>query len=215
VSNIELGYALRRLDDAQGALVAYRRALELREDLLRDDTKNALAPHDLASALWSIGVAENAIGDRATALASFQRAMPLATPPISDRDDLQARIVSGAADAHEGSGRLTEALRTRRQALEQRRALLAGQPSMTTLRRAVATEQKALGATLASLAVREPQPATRQGRWREAHAAYEEGLRVTAGLGSGGKLEPADAALRDDLRQGLARCVAALAEDPR
>ena len=215
VSNIELGYALLRIDDAQGGLVAYRRALGLREGLVRDDPKNAMAPHDLASALWSIGVAENAMGNRAMALASFQRAMPLATPPISDRDDLQARIVSGLADAYEGSGRLAEALRMRRQALERHRALLAGQPAMKTLRRAVATDEKALGATLASLAGRETQPATRQSRWREARAAYEEGLQITAGLDSGGQLEPADASLRDDLHQGLVRCAAALAEGPR
>ena len=187
VSNIELGFLLLRIGDAQGALVAYRRALDLREGLVRDDPKNALAPHDLASALWSVGVAENAIGNRAMALASFQRAMPLATPPISDRDDLQARIVSGLADAYESSGRLAEALRMRRQALERHRALLAGQPAMNTLRRAVATDEKALGATLASLAGREPQLATRQSRWREARAAYEEGLQITAGLDSGGQ----------------------------
>jgi hypothetical protein len=86
---------------------------------------------------------------------------------------------------------------------------------MNTLRRAVATDEEALGATLASLAGRETQPATRQARWREARAAYEEGLRVSAGLASGGQLEPADASLRDDLHRGLVRCAAALDEGPR
>ena len=40
--------------------------------------------------------------------------------------------------------------------------------------------------------------------------AFEEGLRVSAGLDSGGQFEPEDAALREHLRSGLTRCESAL-----
>ena len=55
-SNIELGFALLGSGDPRAGLVAYRRALALREELMRDDPKDVQAPRDVASALWYIGV---------------------------------------------------------------------------------------------------------------------------------------------------------------
>jgi tetratricopeptide (TPR) repeat protein/predicted Ser/Thr protein kinase len=213
-SNIELGFALLGAGDPQGGLAAYRRALALREALMHDDPKNVQAPHDVASALWYIGMAENGNGHHIEALASFQRAIPLATPLLSDRDDLPAMIISGLADSYEGAGRLADALRMRRQALEKRRAMLINQPGIKTLRRAVVRSLGELAATLVQLTGHEPELAPRVRRWQEARAAYDEGLKVSAGLDSGGHLEPADAAARDLLRRGLARCDNALARDP-
>jgi hypothetical protein len=63
----------------------------------------------------------------------------------------------------------------------------------------VVEDQRALGLTL-----------TRMGRWREAREAYEDGLKVAAGLDSTPP-DPGDVSLLDDLRQGLDRCDAALA----
>jgi non-specific serine/threonine protein kinase/serine/threonine-protein kinase len=209
-SNTQLGFALWRIGDAQGALVAYRRALSLREGLMRDDAKNVQAPHDVSSALYYIGVAENGIGNRAEAIASFQRAMPLAAVRLSDHDDLAASIMSGLADTYEGSGRLTESLRMRRQALEKRQGMLANQPRLTALRRGVVFSQQALGATLVKLTAQERGPGQQRRLWQEARAAYDEGLRVSATLDSGGQLEPADTSSRELLRVGLARCDQAL-----
>jgi non-specific serine/threonine protein kinase/serine/threonine-protein kinase len=198
VSSIQLGYGLLETGDVRGALVAYRRALALREGLMRDDPTNAIGPRDVASALWYIGTAESSLGDWSGALASFGRAIPLANPN-SGRDDLRARLASGMADAYEGSGRLADALRLRKEALEHHRALFARQPQIRTLRRGVVEDQRALGLTL-----------TRMSRWREAREAYEDGLKVAAGLDSTPP-DPGDVSLLDDLRQGLDRCDAALA----
>jgi tetratricopeptide (TPR) repeat protein len=177
---------------------------------MREDPKDVQAPHDVASALWYIGTAENRLGNHIEATVWFRRAMPLAAPLLSDRDDLPALILSGLADSYDGSGRLTEALRMRRQALEQRRAMLANQPGIKKLRRNVVADQNSLGATLVSLTGLEREPAHRLTLWRQARAAYEEGLHVSAGLDAGGQLEPADASIRELLRRGLARCDQAL-----
>ena len=202
VSSIQLGYGLLKAGEAHAALVLYRRALALREGLVRDDPTNAQAPHDLALALWWIASAETSNGNWDAALASLQRAMPLAKP-LRERDDLRARITSGLADAHEGAGHLAEALRLRKQALEERRALLVSQPRMKGIRRTVVQDEIALGGTLGRL-----------GRWQEARQAYEEGLKVAAGLDSTPP-DPEDVSLVEDLRKGLARCGAALATADR
>jgi tetratricopeptide (TPR) repeat protein len=205
-SNTQLGFALWRLGDAHGALAAYRRALELREGLMREDANNVQAPKDVATALYYIGVAENGLGRRAEAIAAFERAMPLAAVRVSSTDDLTALIISGLADVYQGSGRLTDALRFRRQALERRRDMLAAQPGMTALRRAVVSSQEDIGGTLVQLAGQQREPAQRRRLWQEARAAYQDGLQVSAALDAGGKLEPADASIREALRDGLARC---------
>ena len=205
-SNTQLGFALLRLGDAQGALAAYRRALELREGLMRDDANNVQAPKDVATALYYIGVAENGIGRRAEAIAAFERAMPLAAVRLSSTDDLPALILSGLADVYQGSGRLTEALRLTRQALERRKGMLADQPGMTTLR----GDRPSQTRPLVQIAGQEREPARRRRFWQEARAAYQDGLQVSAGLDAGGKLEPDDASIREALRDGLERCDRAL-----
>jgi non-specific serine/threonine protein kinase/serine/threonine-protein kinase len=210
-SNTQLGFALVRIGDVPGALTVYRRALELREGLMREDAKDAQAPKDVAIALYYIGVAENGLGRRAEAIAAFQRALALAATRGSDREDLPALIMSGLADTYEGSGRLTDALGMRRRALELYRSMLANRPALTTVRRAVVMGHQALGATLVRLTEQERQPALRRRGWQDARTAYEEGLRVSAALDADGKLEPGDASMRELLRAGLARCDQALA----
>jgi eukaryotic-like serine/threonine-protein kinase len=209
-SNIELGFALQSSGDPRAGLVAYRRALSLREDLMGEDQKDVQAPRDVASALWYIGVADNLVGDPTGAIASFERARVLGKVLLSDRDDLPALIDTGLADSYEGLGRLSDALRLRRQALERHQALLEHQPKIRTLRRAVARSESALGTTLGQLADRERDTARRLRWWHESRDAFEEGLRVSAGLDSGGQFEPEDAALRERLRSGLTRCESAL-----
>jgi len=181
---------------------------------MSDDAKNVQAPHDVASALRYIGEAENQLGDHTAAIASLQRAMRLAKQPLDDRDDLGPSIVSLLANAYEGSGRLDDALRMRREALDQRRALLARQPGIRILRRQVVASQQSLAATLVQLTAREHAPGERRRLWHEARAAYEEGLRVSAGLDASGAVEPADASMRDRLRAGITRCDRALAGAP-
>jgi tetratricopeptide (TPR) repeat protein len=203
VANVELGFGRLRSGDARSALVAYGRALALRENLVRADARNAQAPHDLASVLWYIGVAENALRHWPAAIASLERAMPLSIRPVSDRDGLRASILSGLADAHEGAGRLGQALQLRREGRQFRRALLTAKPEVHTLRRAVAADDEALGNTLAAVAARESLPSSRRSRWREAQAAYAEGLDLVAVLEVEGKTEPADKALGDRLRRAL------------
>jgi tetratricopeptide (TPR) repeat protein len=210
-SNTQLGFALRKIGDTQGALAAYHRALDLREGLMRDDANNVQAPRDVATALYYIGVAENDLGRRAEAIATFQRAMPLAVVRSGGTDDLPALIFTALASAYQGSGRLAEALRLRRQALELRLAMLARQPGLKTMRRAVVSGQNEIGGTLAQLAAQNRDRAERRRLWQEARAAYLDGLRVGAALDSAGKLEPDDASIREALREGLARCDRALA----
>jgi tetratricopeptide (TPR) repeat protein len=201
VSLIQLGIALQKAGDLKGALAPLRRAVVLREGLVRDDPDNARAPRDLAVALWSVGVLQNDMGHWADALASLDRAALLAkslaaTTRPTGTQDLRATIARALADSYEGSGRLSEALGFRKQALQGHRALFAGQPGMRGLRRDVAWDEKALGGTLARL-----------DRWREAREAYEEGLKVAADLGPA-PLDPGDAKLMDGLRDGLARVAA-------
>jgi tetratricopeptide (TPR) repeat protein len=184
-------------------LALYHRALDLRESLARADAKDAQGPADLASVLWHIGGAENALRHWPAAIASFERAMPLSISPLGD-DDLRASILSGLADAHEGAGRIGQALQLRREARPLRRALLAAQPDVRMLRRRAAADDEALGNTLSALAARESLPSSRRSRWREAQAAYAEGLDVIAALEVEGKTEPADKALADRLRRALA-----------
>ena len=205
-SNIELGFALVSSGDPRAGLTAYRRALAIRQDLMRDDPNDVQAPRDVASALWYIGRAHNTIGNWTEAIASFESAGPLARVLMSDRDDLPALIDTGLADSYEGLGRLNDALRLRRQALERHQALLEHQPRIKTLRRAVVGSESALGATLGQLADRQPDAARRLRWWREGCDAFEEGLRVSAGLESDGQFEPADTALREELRSRIARC---------
>ena len=118
-SLLQLGIALLRTGHPEGALAAYRNALALREGLMRDDAKNVQAPHDVASALMYIGEAENRMRNYPQAIASLERAIPLTAQTLNDRDGLKATIVSELADAFDGSGRLPDALRMRRQALDQ------------------------------------------------------------------------------------------------
>ncbi len=201
------GFALLGSGDPRAGLAAYGRALALREDLVRDDPRNVQAPHDLASVLWYIG-----IGREHSSATGRRRSRHLKPPEpffkvlMSDRDDLPAQIDTGLADSYEGLGRLNDALRLRRQALERHRALLQHQPRIKTLRRAVARSQSALGTTLGRLADRQPDAVRRLRWWREGCDAFDEALRVSAGLESDGQFEPADTALREELRSRLARC---------
>ena len=205
-SNIELGFSLLRSGDPRAGLTAYRRALAIRQDLMRDDPNDVQAPRDVASALWSIGSAYNTIGNWTDAIASFESARPLVKVLMSDRDDLPARIDTGLADSSEGLGRLNDALRLRRQALERHQALL----------RASAEDQNApsRGSAERTRARRHARTACRSAtRCGRASAMVAGGLsRVRGGsagqrdLESDGQFEPADAELREQLRSGLARC---------
>ena len=67
---------------------------------------------------------------------------------------------------------------------------------------------------LVRLTDRERAPERRLQLWREARAAYEEGLRTSAGLDGAGAIEPADASMRERLGAGVARCDKALSAAP-
>jgi eukaryotic-like serine/threonine-protein kinase len=201
-SLIQLGIALQRQGDLDGAAAPFGRALALREELVREDPRNARAPRDLAVALWSVGVLDNDRRRWDDARVMLERSAVLARAAVTSTraggtEELRATIVRGLADSYEGSGRLREALVLRRQSLAGHRALFSGQPGMRGLRREVVLDERALGGTLARL-----------GRWPEARDAFEEGVRVASGLGPG-PLDREDAAVMADLRKGLARVDAA------
>jgi tetratricopeptide (TPR) repeat protein len=203
VSHTQLGFALLSAGEADAALASFEQALALRESIVRDDPRQADAPNDVASALWYIGKARIAQRRWDEARASLRRALPLAARPRNDRDDLLASVQSALADAHEGQGRLAEALLLRRESLDYRRRLFEAKPDVKTLRRGAARGALDLGATLGALAAREPR--RRAEHARAARAAYEEGLRIAGPLGGEGAAGKRDAWLLRELREGLRR----------
>ena len=200
-SNIELGFGLRRVGDAQGALAAYRRALALRESMLRDDAGNRQAPHDVASALFYIGDLQNEMGAHAEATASLQRALPLSAP-LRPYDELQALIITALADSFEGRGRLAEALPLRIRARDELRAMADAQPASKSLRRLLVKNEVELAETLTRFSEQKADPRQK----RAACIEYEEAARVLAGLGANAERELPSVTIAERLRNGIGTC---------
>jgi eukaryotic-like serine/threonine-protein kinase len=204
VSMIQLGWALQGAGDTSGALAAYLRAIQIREDLIRDDAANARGPIDLAVALWTAARLKRDMGDGPGALAMLERAealspssFALSVPAASA--DLGARILDARAELYEAAGRFPEALALRETILLRRRAAFAADSRSPALRRELAQDELGLGETLCRLK-----------RWREAQAAFERGLAALSPLGPT-PTEPGDVALLGRLGEALTRSTAAVA----
>jgi tetratricopeptide (TPR) repeat protein/tRNA A-37 threonylcarbamoyl transferase component Bud32 len=169
VSLMELGAAVLRTGDADGAFAAYGRALALREGLMREDPGNVSAPRDVALALMRIGLAQITTGKCPAAITTLERAIPLAQPPKDDSDELRPQIACELANAYEGAGRTADALVLRRTALQEVGGMVERNPLMPAVRRIFISCAKESGGSFARLS-----------RWDEAREAYAAGLAAAA-----------------------------------
>ena len=174
VTCVDLSIALRYLGDRPGEAAHLRRALQIREQLARADPSNVLAQVDLVSARWRIGSFLTRQGDWRAALRELDPAVAAAEKLTGTRQDQLVEALFVRADAHQRAGNSRAMLADRRRAFELSRTLML-QATSVSKEIAFVESAEAVGDAL-SASARRAAPANAPELWREARAAYAQGL---------------------------------------
>jgi tetratricopeptide (TPR) repeat protein len=133
VSQIKLGDVLLAQGDRDGALAAYRKALEISERLAEQDPQNADWQRFLLVSHNRLGNVLLAQGDGAGALAALRKALELSSRVLGDEHPDVAKSLSALGAVYKAQGNYAEAEPLMRQALElRRRALGEAHPDYAT-----------------------------------------------------------------------------------
>jgi eukaryotic-like serine/threonine-protein kinase len=202
VSNTQLGFAYLNSGHPSDALPPFERALALREGISHDDPSSAQGPKDVAVALWYIGLAQHALGDHTTAIATFQRALPLAGSADFRGDQLSATIRSALGEAYEAAGQRQRAVDSTRLATRELHPMLAAQPRNATIRTNLARSDLQLATMLRKQA--DADRARRATLRQEACTVLADGRDALIGMT--GKGNPVHERIAESIRQGLEQC---------
>jgi non-specific serine/threonine protein kinase/serine/threonine-protein kinase len=208
VTCVDLSIALRYLGDRPGEAAHLRRALQIREQLARADPSNVLAQVDLVSARWRIGSFLTRQGDWRAALRELDPAVAAAEKLTGTRQDQLVEALFVRADAHQRAGNSRAMLADRRRAFELSRTLML-QATSVSKEMAFVESAEAVGDAL-SASARRAAPANAPELWREARAAYAQGLERALDLEARKALIGAKVAMPGRLRVGVDRCDRAL-----
>ena len=208
---------MRQIGDRKGALEATERSLPITQRVAHDSPNNVRAKLDLAAGYEELAEIFESDGDTKRALEAWQNAVPIGEAvTAADPNDVRAKILLGDAYAQvsllqirlsksSDEGGLLKSLEIRRQ-------LLSANPGNGGRKEALANSYEMLGEAEASLASRaQLTPNVRSRHWRNARSQYVQALSILLELQAKGALRGEDAQEPDRVRQGIAKCDAALA----
>jgi non-specific serine/threonine protein kinase/serine/threonine-protein kinase len=209
--------SLRQIGDLAGAREALGKSLPITEQVARASPNNVRAKLDLMSGHEEFGLVLEGGGDLKQALDNWQKAL-LIGEAVSSIDPNDARAKITLADAYAKVSILQIVLGKSSdesgllKSLEIRRQLLAANPNNGGRKEAVANAYDTLGQAEASLASRAQLNSNlRADHWRNARSQYKQALSIFLELQAKGALRGEDAQEPEKVRQGIAKCDAALA----
>jgi serine/threonine-protein kinase len=185
----DIGELTAKIGSQAEALTAHRRALEIRLALAADPASR----RDAALSLIAVGDLQEATGELAGALASFERARELLEPMARSEPDepsdraAVAKCLRGIARVQYHMGRAAEALASHRQARAIFQGLADAFPAVTAFQSDVAACDHHIGAIQRA-----------GGHVAEALASYRQALAIRQKLADA---DPSSAPLHSDLAQ--------------
>ena len=209
--------SLRQTGDQKGALDMMGKALPITERIAHDLPNNVRAKLDLASGYIELAEIYETGGDNERALESWQKTLAIGEAvAAADPSDARAKLLLGDAYAKVSLLRITLGKSSDEggllKSLEIRRQLLAANPNNGGRKEALASSCEMLGQAEVFLASRAQLTRNvRTQHWRDARSHYQQALSIFLELQSKGALRGEDAQEPDKVRQGIAKCDAALA----
>ncbi|MGD0125810.1 MAG: protein kinase [Terriglobia bacterium] len=209
--------SMREIADSNGALEVMQKSLPITERIANSSPNNVRAKLDLAAGYEELGVIFESKGDINGALEAWQRAVPIGeSVAATDPNDARAKLALADGYAKVSLLRITLGKSADEggllKSLEIRKQLLAANPNNGGRKEAIANSYDLLGEAELALGSRASMASNlRMERLRNAKSHYEQALTIFLELQAKGALRGEDAQEPEKVREGIAKCDAALA----